>query len=132
MHCTLLVLTTLSLFSTLALAAPTFSPSTSGSTPTPSTAHLPGVPHAPDLHPSQSSQSSQPSQVPNVQARNAAHLEKRNLGMERLKELMVEIRRDGDGSGKEEGQKKGNDGNGDHATYMLGSPVSFPARRGRR
>lgn len=106
MHSTLLI-STLSLFSLLATAAPTSSSSTSASvsTPTPSTAHLPGIPHAPDLHPSQ-----------------AANVQKRNLGMEQLKELMIEIKRDGS---EKEGE---GDGDGEHVTYMLGSPVSFPAR----
>lgn len=53
--------------------------------------------------------------------------------MEQLKELMIEIKRNG-GDAEEKGKKKGGDGeeegDEDHATYMLGSPVSFPARGG--
>ncbi|KAH0373804.1 hypothetical protein KCU65_g116, partial [Aureobasidium melanogenum] len=92
MHSSLFI-STISLLSFLAIpitAAPTSSPSTSTATPTPSTAHLPGIPHAPNLHPSQSSQPSEPSQISNVQ--------KRNLGMEQLKELMNE--RDADEKGR--------------------------------
>jgi len=52
--------------------------------------------------------------------------------MDQLRELMVEIKRNGGGGdgGKEGGSGEEGNGDGDHATYMLGSPVSFPARGG--
>lgn len=52
--------------------------------------------------------------------------------MEQLKELMVEIKRNGGGveKGERGGDGEGEGDEGNHATYMLGSPVSFPARGG--
>jgi hypothetical protein len=121
MHSTIFISTTLSLLAISVTAAPTSSSSSAPiSSITP--AHLPGIPHAPNLHPS--SQTSQSSQTAK---RNAARLQKRNLGMEQSKELMVEVKRNG--GGKQDGNEEG-DEDGDHATYMLGSPVSFPARGG--
>lgn len=126
MHSTIFISTTLSLLAISVTAAPTSSSSSAPiSSITP--AHLPGIPHAPNLHPS--SQPTQSFQTANVENRNAARLQKRNLGLEQLKELMVEVKRNG-GGGKQDGDEGEGNGDGDHATYMLGSPVSFPARGG--
>ncbi|KAH0292742.1 hypothetical protein KCU62_g1698, partial [Aureobasidium sp. EXF-3399] len=97
---------------------------------------LPGSLHAPNLHPS-ASPSENPSPTPqNLKIGRRAS----NLNADEMKDLIMEIKRE-DRSSSLQNQKTANtDGSGhgggkaddgeDHATYMLGSPVSFPARGG--
>lgn len=104
-------------------------------------AHLPGSPHGPELHPSASSSSGSPSSsdtsdssASSLQSRS--EVQERSQDLQGLKDLVLEIRRSDDdwmSASQDQSTDKG-DGEDDgenHATYMLGSPVSFPARGGQ-
>jgi hypothetical protein len=109
MHTNFLSAAVMSLLAVSVSAAPT-SQSTSQQV------HLPGSPHAPSLHPSLPTETTRPSST------SSQDLEARSVDVDEMKELIVEIKRD-------DGQEEKDEGN--HATYMLGSPISLPARGGQ-
>jgi hypothetical protein len=108
-------------------------------------AHLPGSPHGPGLHPSASASSagtssaspssdssSSGSSASSLQSRSDTDLEERSQDLQGLKDLVLEIKRDGWTSGNTDAGNEAQEDDGEnHATYMLGSPVSFPARGGQ-
>jgi hypothetical protein len=121
MHTNFLSAAVVSLLAVSVSAAPT---ALSASQSMGQQAHLPGSPHGPSLHPS-IGEATRPS--------TSSHLQDRSLNVDEMKELIVEIKRSNDdimydpqdqttGDGQQEEE--------DHATYMLGSPISFPARGG--
>ena len=139
MHTSYLSAAVASLMLLSASAAPApVSSSSSSQSPTIQQAHLPGSPHAPTLHPTTSAS---PSTSSSSSPPSRSSAQKRNQDLHNLKDLVLEIRDDGNnddwlpttsrsqntGNG---GDGKADDGGEDHATYMLGSPVSFPARGG--
>lgn len=125
MHTNFLSATVLSLLAVSVSAAPTAVVSTAQSNI--QQAHLPGSPHGPSLHPSLPKEVTQPSTSPQ-------YLDTRSLNVDEMKELIVEIKRsDDDTMDKSQNQdtKEGQGEEENHATYMLGSPISFPARGGQ-
>jgi hypothetical protein len=100
-------------------------------------AHLPGSPHGPELHPSASSSSGSPSSsetsdssASSLQSRS--EVQERSQDLQGLKDLVLEIKRDDWTSGNTNAGNEAQEDDGEnHATYMLGSPVSFPARGGQ-
>jgi hypothetical protein len=98
-------------------------------------AHLPGSPHGPELHPSASTSSSGSPSSSGTSDTSPGSLQSRSEVQERsqdlqgLKDLVLEIKRD-DWTSNAGNEAEEDDGE-NHATYMLGSPVSFPARGGQ-
>jgi hypothetical protein len=124
MHTNFLSAAVISLLAVSVSAAPT---AISTSQSTIQQAHLPGSPHGPSLHPLPK-EVTQPSST-------SQDLDTRSLNVDEMKELIVEIKRSDDDilndpqdQTAEDGQKKEEE---NHATYMLGSPISFPARGGQ-
>jgi hypothetical protein len=129
MHTSFLSAAVVSLLAISVSAAPMTSPPQS----TVQAAHLPGSPHGPVLHPSGTSASGVSSE-PSAQDLETRHASRLNVDV--MKNLIVEIKRDDMMSGSQDqsagnGQQQQEDDGENHATYMLGSPVSFPARGGQ-
>jgi ABC-type oligopeptide transport system substrate-binding subunit len=126
MHTNFLSATVLSLLAVSISAAPTAVVSTPQSNI--QQAHLPGSPHGSSLHPSL------PKEVTQSSSTSSQDLGTRSLNVDEMKELIVEIKRSDDmmnnSQDQETGDGKGKEGE-NHATYMLGSPISFPARGGQ-
>jgi hypothetical protein len=128
MHTSFLSAAVVSLLAISVSAAPMTLPPQS----TVQAAHLPGSPHGPVLHPSGvSSASTSESSPQDLETRHASR-----LNVDVMKNLIVEIKRDDMMSGSQDqsagnGQQQQEDDGENHATYMLGSPVSFPARGGQ-
>jgi ABC-type oligopeptide transport system substrate-binding subunit len=126
MHTNFLSATVLSLLAVSVSAAPTAVVSTAQSNI--QQAHLPGSPHGSSLHPSL------PKEVTQSSSTSPQDLDTRSLNVDEMKELIVEIKRSDDdtmNNSQDQDTKEGKDEEENHATYMLGSPISFPARGGQ-
>jgi hypothetical protein len=126
MHTSFLSAAVVSFLAISVSAAPTKSQSQSTVQP----AHLPGSPHGPLLHHSGTSSSAGTSEssTPSPQDLETRHASRLNEDV--MKNLIVEIKRDDTTSqDQSQGNKQQQEDDGEnHATYMLGSPISLPAR----
>jgi hypothetical protein len=125
MHTSFLSAAVVSFLAISVSAAPTKSQSQSTVQP----AHLPGSPHGPLLHHSGTSSSAGTSEssTPSPQDLETRHASRLNEDV--MKNLIVEIKRDDTTSqDQSQGNKQQQDDGENHATYMLGSPISLPAR----